>query len=241
MNETRPTDTAALGGLAPENLPAERSRGESAAARMKFAYADPPYLGCGKMYAAHHPDALTWDDPETHRALIDRLCDEYPDGWAMSLSSPSMRTILPMCPDDCRWGVWVKPFAVFKPNVNPAYVFEPVIWRGGRRGDRTRPTVRDWISANITLRRGLTGAKPRAFCRWIFGLLGAERGDTLDDLFPGTGAVSAAWADFTRAAPIITFDLEACGSGMESRNAGSNQTVTAESDPLVTAQNQPHD
>jgi hypothetical protein len=22
-----------------------------------YAYADPPYLGCGKLYAAHHPDA----------------------------------------------------------------------------------------------------------------------------------------------------------------------------------------
>jgi hypothetical protein len=31
------------------------------------------------------------------------------------------------------------------------------------------------------------GAKPAAFCRWVFGLLGAAPGDTLDDLFPGSG------------------------------------------------------
>ena len=24
---------------------------------MRFAYADPPYLGCGRLYAAHHPEA----------------------------------------------------------------------------------------------------------------------------------------------------------------------------------------
>lgn len=101
---------------------------------MKCAYADPPYLGCGALYSAHHPDALVWDDPEAHRALIARLCDEFPDGWAMSCSSPSLKTLLPMCPDDCRVSPWVKPFAVFKPNVGVAYAWEPVIWRGGRRG-----------------------------------------------------------------------------------------------------------
>jgi hypothetical protein len=33
------------------------------------------------------------------------------------------------------------------------------------------------------------GAKPAAVCRWIFTLLGAAPGDTLDDLFPGSGSV----------------------------------------------------
>ncbi len=156
---------------------------------MKFAFADPPYLGCGALYAAHHAEALAWDDPQTHRALIERLVAEFPDGWAMSLSSPSLRTILPMCPDDCRVAAWVKPFAVFKPNVNPAYAWEPVIFRGGRRGDRTRETVRDWFAKEITLKRGLTGAKPEAFCRWVLDLLGYEPGDDIDDLFPGTGVM----------------------------------------------------
>ena len=41
------------------------------------------------------------------------------------------------------------------------------------------------------------GAKPAAVCRWIFALLGAGPGDTLDDLFPGSGAVSRAWAAYT--------------------------------------------
>ena len=41
------------------------------------------------------------------------------------------------------------------------------------------------------------GAKPAAVCRWIFALLGAGPGDTLDDLYPGSGAVSRAWAAYT--------------------------------------------
>lgn len=165
---------------------------------MKFAYADPPYLGCGRLYKKHHADSMIWDDPATHRNLIDRLVSEYPDGWAMSLSSPSLRTILPMTPEDCRVGVWVKPFAIFKPNVPVAYAHEPVIFRGGRRRSRDEPTIRDWVSANITLRTGLTGAKPPAFCQWIFDILGANKMDRMDDLFPGTNALGKAWEEFCR-------------------------------------------
>jgi hypothetical protein len=165
---------------------------------VRFAYADPPYLGCGKLYDAHHADARSWDDPETHRALIVRLVGEFQDGWALSCSTPSLRVLLPMTPPDCRIGAWVKPFAIFKPNVNPAYAWEPVIFRGGRRRPRTEPTVRDWCSANITLRKGLTGAKPPVFARWVFDLMGARAGDELVDLFPGTGAISAAWAADTK-------------------------------------------
>lgn len=180
---------------------------------MKFAYADPPYLGCGKLYAEHHPRALDWDDPEEHRRLIANLCGEYPDGWAMSLSAPSLRVILPMCPDDCRWGPWVKTFASFKPNVNPAFAFEPVIWRGGREFTREDATVRDWVAEPITLKRGLTGAKPREFCRWVFRLLNAQPGDTLDDLFPGSGAVGAAWAEWVgEKSPLPQLPLEAAMS-----------------------------
>ena len=168
---------------------------------MRFAYADPPYLGCGKLYAKHHPDAMAWDEPKTHYALIVRLCDEFPDGWVMSLSSPSLQTILPMCPLDVRVSAWVKPFAAFKPNVGVAYAWEPVIWRGGRKRTRDQDTVRDWVSANITLQRGLTGAKPREFCRWIFSILNVQPDDEFVDLFPGTNAVGAALRDWQRTAP----------------------------------------
>jgi hypothetical protein len=166
---------------------------------MRFAYADPPYLGCGRLYAEHHPEALIWDSPKTHRDLIERLCEEYPDGWALSLHEPSLRTILNMCPEDVRTASWVKPFASFKPNVTRAWTWEPVIFRRGRPIPRTEMTWRDHfeapaISEPITLRRGLTGAKPEAVCDWILGGLNYQPGDTLDDLFPGTGVMGRAVA-----------------------------------------------
>lgn len=160
----------------------------------RFAYADPPYLGQGrKLYGKLHPDAADFDRPEAHRALIGRLVDEFPDGWALSASSPSLHTILPMCPPDVRVGAWVKPFASFKANVNPAYCWEPVIFTGGRKLGREVDTVRDYVSAPITLKRGTPGAKPDAFCVWLFNVLGMRPEDELVDLFPGSGAVTRAW------------------------------------------------
>ena len=154
---------------------------------MRFAYADPPYLGCGKLYLPHHPQALDWDDPDRHQDLIWQLGREYPDGWALSASSTSLPTILPMCPAGVRIAAWVKPFAAFKRNVRVAYTWEPVIFSGGRMSSATGaiPT-RDHISQVITLKRGLAGAKPERFVRWVLDLLGYIDGDTVDDLFPGT-------------------------------------------------------
>jgi len=159
---------------------------------VKFAYADPPYLGCCKLYGHHHPDKKCWDDLETHAALIDRLCREYPDGWALSLHSPSLQRILGRCPLNVRVAAWVKPFAIFKPNVNPAYAWEPVIFRGGRKLTRDDKTIRDFVSANVTLQRGTTGAKPEAFSYWLFDVLNMRPDDEFDDLFAGSGSVSRA-------------------------------------------------
>jgi hypothetical protein len=155
---------------------------------MRVAYADPPYAGQSKRHYG--------GSEVNHRLLIAHLEAEFPDGWALSCSSPSLRALLPMCPPDVRVAAWVKPFASFKPGVNPAYAWEPVIWRGGRRRGRTEPTTRDWTSASITLKRGLSGAKPEPFCRWVFDLLGLQADDEFIDIFPGSLAVTTAWADY---------------------------------------------
>ena len=165
---------------------------------MKFAYADPPYLGCCSKYQHYHPDGRCWDDVRTHRMLIDSLCIEYPEGWALSASSPSLQTLLPLCPNDVRIGVWVKSFCAFKKGVRPAYAWEPVIFRGGRNPKNGHPhpppprngaqtTPKDFIVEPITLKKGLTGAKPENVCRWILELLNVQAGDEVIDLFPGTG------------------------------------------------------
>lgn len=162
---------------------------------MRFAYADPPYIGQARKH--YGPTANEVD----HAALIASLA-EY-DGWALSLSSPTLREILNLCPPDVRVGAWVKPFASFKPGVNPAYAWEPVIFWGGRKRDRAEPTVRDWVSAPITLERGTHGAKPIQFCWWLFELLGMRAGDEFADLFPGSGAISYAWNAFSSQADLV--------------------------------------
>lgn len=162
---------------------------------MTFAYADPPYLGCAAKHYADHPEHLVYDSLDGHAALFNRLVDEYPDGWAVSCTSGNLRDLLPLTPPDTRIAAWVKPFASFKPGVHPAYAWEPVLFRGGRKRSRKDPTPRDWHSENITLRKGLAGAKPPGFSKWLLDLLNvrADLGDTIHDLFPGTGSVLAAW------------------------------------------------
>lgn len=156
---------------------------------MNFAYADPPYFGCGKLYAAHHAEALIWDDPATHRALAGRLCDEYPDGWVLSLNPRDLRLYLPVLPDDVRIGAWVKTWHQIRPTTTQ-HAWEPVLWRGGRKDNKRTPMIRDWLQANATRQRGLPGAKPEEFNRWVLDLLNYEPGDRVDDLFPGTNGLS---------------------------------------------------
>jgi hypothetical protein len=159
--------------------------------RFRLAYADPPYLGCAKLYP-EHPDAGRWDFIEAHVDLLAEL-DTF-DGWAMSLSTPSLAVILPAAPAGTRIAAWVKPFAAFKRNVRVAYTWEPVLFRpvpSRRPGD---PVTRDHLAEPITLQRGLTGAKPARFNRWVLDLLGYMPGDEVTDLFPGTGSMGAAVA-----------------------------------------------
>lgn len=161
---------------------------------MRTAYADPPYLGLAQSTYGHlHPDAADYDRLETHAALIAGMDARF-DAWAMSLHAPSLKQILSVCPDDVRICPWVKPFASFKPNVNPGFTWEPVIFRGCRGGrSLTERTIRDYVSAPIALKRGFCGAKPEAFCWWVFDMLGIGPNDEFTDLFPGSGAVTRAW------------------------------------------------
>lgn len=149
-------------------------------------------MGQAKLYKKEP----TYAGEVDHKLLIQQLCDGF-DAWALSASSPSLRELL-LCPADVRVMAWVKPFAIFKPNVGVAYAWEPIIVSGGRKRGRDVATVRDWVSANITLRRGLTGAKPEEFCFWLFDVLGIQQGDDFADLFPGTGGVTVALDKFMR-------------------------------------------
>lgn len=166
---------------------------------MKFAYADPPYLGCCKRYDHRHEAPWgCWDDPASQQQLVDHLVSDYPDGWALSLGTPSLATILPYCPDNARVAAWVKPWCSFK-TANPAYAWEPVIFVSGRtwaeRGKRSVLTIRDWLAESATTNRPIIGAKPERFCRWVLDLIGYQDGDEIVDIFPGSGVMGAVLAE----------------------------------------------
>jgi hypothetical protein len=156
---------------------------------MKFAYADPPYLGCGHLYDDDR--ALEFNYESRHEKLVLDLRSEYPDGFAVSCSSPSLRLYTRLMPE-ARVCAWTKPFASFKPNVTVAYCWEPVLLLGGRKRTREEPTVRDFLAENITLKKGLCGAKPLRFNQWILALLNWKPGDELIDIYPGTGGMARA-------------------------------------------------
>ena len=112
----------------------------------------------------------------------------------MHTSSQALRDLLPLTPKTARLMAWVKPFAAFKANVSVAYAWEPVIVKAARKPKVTgRIVMRDWIAASSTLKKGLVGAKPLDVCLWAFEVLGMEPEDALDDLYPGTNAVTVAW------------------------------------------------
>jgi hypothetical protein len=161
---------------------------------MRATYADPPYIGQAKKHYKADPRCAEVD----HVELVARL--ETFDAFALSCKSDAreLAWLISLFKKPVRLGMWFKPFCSFKPGVNPAYAFEPVLWWSSRRRTRQQKTERDWIEApavraNITLKKGLSGVKPDTFSNWLFEVLNLEPSDEFIDLFPGSGAVGRAW------------------------------------------------
>jgi hypothetical protein len=172
---------------------------------MRFAYADPPYIGQAKRHYSDDPMCAEVD----HLDLVSRMMNNFPDGWALSASSPSLPYLLSICPPNSRIAAWCKSFCAFKRNVRPAYAWEPVIFWGGRNpmnGHRAvipekngkQTTPKDFIIEPITLKKGLVGAKPEKVCCWILSLLNVQSGDEVVDLYPGTGVMGRVAAEVTK-------------------------------------------
>lgn len=171
----------------------ERAR---AATPLRLAYADPPYPGLARRYYQDHPDYAGEVD---HRELLARL-RRY-DGWALSTSSGALPMVLSHARElrlKVRVAAWFRGERK-TPSRWPLSAWEPVVYAGGRR------EVSREYSCDALIHRARTrttdpdrvvGAKPAAFCWWLFELLGATPADTLDDLFPGSGGVRRAWALF---------------------------------------------
>lgn len=190
---------------------------------MRLGIADPPYPGMSHRHYKDHPDYAGEVD---HVALIARLNAEF-DGWVLHTNSTALPLIAPLCPPPARFAAWVKSFAAFKKGVRPAYAWEPVIFKPMRRMAKNYSgsfIQRDWIEAPITMKRGLVGAKPAAVCHWIFEIVGAEPGDDLVDLFPGTGAVTQAWKSWRP--QMSMFGDQAAGSSVTGSGAGVGSSTT---------------
>jgi hypothetical protein len=159
---------------------------------MHFAYADPPYPGKALLY----PERAEVD----HASLLQRLTEDYPDGWALSTSSEALRDVLSLCPGGVRICAWFKGPRYTKSR-RALVSWEPLIVFGGRplRIDVVQDLA-DGLVAVGRFRRfpgAMVGMKPPAFAEWMFRQLGASRADRLDDLFPGSGAIGRAWARYT--------------------------------------------
>ena len=158
---------------------------------MRMAYADPP-SGC-------------WE-------TIKRLCDEFPDGWALSVPSPSLASALAVCPGDCRVGAWAKPYGARRSGLTPAVTWEPLIWRGGRKRRRGEAVVRDHLYHCASRTR----ERPHEFYAWVFSLLNLMPGDEFVDVHGGATAAWERWSHRKAVVPggVIT-DLFAGVGGHE--------------------------
>lgn len=160
---------------------------------MRFAYADPPYPG----KAHYYPEKTEVD----YVSLVATLVRDFPDGWALSLGTSDLVSVLPSCPAGARVGAWVKQARNCR-ACSAVSSWEPVIFVGGRpRRATAAGCVLDACVARGRFRGfpgAMVGMKPPAFSVWVFGLLGASRGDVFVDLFPGSGAVGLAWDLFSK-------------------------------------------
>jgi len=165
----------------------------------RFAYADPPYPGQARRHYADHAD---YGGEVDHQELVSRLTSCY-DGWALSTSAAALRDVLGVCPADVRVAAWLRG-ARSGLSYLPLTSWEPVIYRGARR-QVSPSSVRRLDSLVYVSRPRLTeatrviGAKPAAFNRWLFELLGLLPGDELVDLFPGSGGVARSWGTYAAA------------------------------------------
>jgi hypothetical protein len=159
---------------------------------MRLAYADPPYPGNAALYVGH-PDYAGEVD---HRELVAELVRF--DGWALSTSSRSLRSVLALVPPETRVLIWA--------NYSIGRSWEPVLVSPARPIPATG-APRDWLRVDVEAFQWrprpdgyVIGRKPREFCIWLFRWLGAIAGgdDELVDLFPGSGAVGDAWEAWNR-------------------------------------------
>lgn len=167
----------------------------------RLAYADPPYPGLAHYYR-DHPD---YGGEVDHGELLSKLATY--DGWALSTSARALPQVLALAVAQglpVRVAAWVRgprahATALHALNAWEPVIYVPVAWRSSDDGSRRVDVLEHGVAPMTALPGRVIGAKPAAFCRWMFDLIGARPGDSLDDLFPGSGIVGRAWEFFASA------------------------------------------
>lgn len=170
-----------------------------------LAYADPPYPGS----ARHYRDQPDWNGEIDLSELLLHL--RTYDAWALSTSARALPRVLSLCTGaalQVRVAAWIR---APRPHATARILsaWEPLIYRADHEAIATRqtPAVLDVLTGptprrRSTLPHAIIGMKPPAFAIWMFKLLGGSRGDTFDDLFPGSGIITNAWLHYTGQRPV---------------------------------------
>lgn len=149
-------------------------------------YADPPYKGQGKRYG---------NKGDINILELIKIMEHIAPNRALSISAPMLyetESFFKKRNMNYRVMPWVKPQTSWKPNVWPAYTWEPVIVWGDIKADRSMPTPRDHCICPAHQRRPgeFITPKPPEFADWIIRvLLPRPTGKVFVDLFSGSGAV----------------------------------------------------
>lgn len=146
--------------------------------------------------ADHHERAHEWDDPARHRALLEQLMDEF-DGWAIATSMDGVECYRPLPIPARKLLIWHKPNGQAgngrTDSKNEAVIVYPPEGRRARTGPGALGQVPGLLIEPVATHSGFPGAKPPAWTRWVLDALSYDPAtDTVEDLFPGSGAVSAA-------------------------------------------------
>lgn len=160
---------------------------------LRLAFADPPYPGKAHLYA----DQPSFAGEVDHGALLDQLAGY--DGWVLCTDSPALPELLALAAARNlapRVAAWVRgaPNGVRK---HPKRAWEPVLYVQAREEPAALPWDEDVLVHRHRPRSTdpayVIGSKPPHFVAWALSLCRARPGDSLDDLFPGTGGVGRFW------------------------------------------------
>lgn len=164
---------------------------EVAEAPKRIGIFDPPYVGKAWLYE-DHPDYAGEVD---HAQLIDELRSF--DGWALFADGAEQGVVARLFPSDLsfRTAIWVRGARGVRSRF-PQKSFETIFYWPARivpEDRRAQDSLVHFHHPRHTDPDFVIGAKPAAVCEWVFNLLSARVGDTLEDRFPGSGSFSRAW------------------------------------------------